>query len=365
MGLLRRESYRFLLGHRRRGHPHKQVAAHRRAFFVLPPPLCLRSLPLRLSDSMRSLLFILLLSIVASVLCETSSDPLDSSGERDPVDVCVDRVENSSLSDDQRCTLAHTAPSCISAFGGLDRPVPINYFALLTCSLPIAPGESFGAAMTWLAVLALAGVALAAVLFALSTTAEDHFCPTLSHLPTTLSLSQSLAGVTLLAFGNGSADVFAAIAAVRAGKGDLALASITGAGLFVTGAVVGAIGTTARPDPTPTVDPEDSPALHVIALDASNTTRDAGWYLVTLLLISLVILVRGEVTLPLSLSLFFMYVLYVIVVLRGERKRKRERERVAAVERESEGEWSAETDEGGRRRHLPGGREREREAAGD
>lgn len=44
----------------------------------------------------------------------------------------------------------------------------------------------------------------------------------------TLGLSQNIAGVTFLAFGNTSADIFAAINGIRLGKPDLVISVIYG-----------------------------------------------------------------------------------------------------------------------------------------
>jgi Ca2+/Na+ antiporter len=50
-----------------------------------------------------------------------------------------------------------------------------------------------------------------------------------------------VAGITILAFGNGSPDVFSTVAAIQQGKFDIALNELTGSGCFVTMVVVGAV----------------------------------------------------------------------------------------------------------------------------
>ena len=47
--------------------------------------------------------------------------------------------------------------------------------------------------------------------------------------------------MTLVAFGNGSVDIFAAIAGMRQGKPDLVVGALLGGGAFVTLFVVGSI----------------------------------------------------------------------------------------------------------------------------
>lgn len=72
---------------------------------------------------------------------------------------------------------------------------------------------------------------------------DFRISPNLTSLVRTLKMSDSLAGVTLLAMGNGAADVFtaAAAAAASADGGELAVAGMLGGALFVTTVVAGAI----------------------------------------------------------------------------------------------------------------------------
>lgn len=76
----------------------------------------------------------------------------------------------------------------------------------------------------------------------LSSTAENYLSPALTNLSNKLGLSETLAGVTLVAIGNGAPDVIVAITAAQGGghKDDdddgisFTIGSIFGAGLFVT-----------------------------------------------------------------------------------------------------------------------------------
>ena len=47
-------------------------------------------------------------------------------------------------------------------------------------------------------------------------------------------LSQNIAGVTILAFGNGAPDIFSALASVQQARPELLLGGLFGAGIFVT-----------------------------------------------------------------------------------------------------------------------------------
>ena len=53
-------------------------------------------------------------------------------------------------------------------------------------------------------------------------------CPALFVISTTLGLSQNVAGVTLIAFGNGSPDIFAAMAGIRQGRPELVIGGLFG-----------------------------------------------------------------------------------------------------------------------------------------
>jgi len=54
-------------------------------------------------------------------------------------------------------------------------------------------------------------------------------------------MSQSLAGVTLLALGNGSPDIFSTFAAMKVGSGSLAIGELIGAAFFITSVVTGSM----------------------------------------------------------------------------------------------------------------------------
>ncbi len=91
----------------------------------------------------------------------------------------------------------------------------------------------------------------------LGSTADAYLSPVLATISKHLKLSQSLAGVTLLAFGNGAPDVFASIsaassidsaAAASMGSGFyLAASSSIGGGIFVSHVVSSAIALMAKP----------------------------------------------------------------------------------------------------------------------
>ena len=66
--------------------------------------------------------------------------------------------------------------------------------------------------------------------FMLGTSAEDYFCPTLGVISDVLRLSPDVAGITILALGNGAPDVFSTFVAVTGGKFSIAIGELTGTG---------------------------------------------------------------------------------------------------------------------------------------
>lgn len=67
--------------------------------------------------------------------------------------------------------------------------------------------------------------------------ASEFFCPNLSHIASRLGLSESVAGVTFLAFSNGSPDVFSTFSALKANAGSLAIGELIGAASFIVSVV--------------------------------------------------------------------------------------------------------------------------------
>ncbi|CAO3702995.1 unnamed protein product [Rhizopus stolonifer] len=82
------------------------------------------------------------------------------------------------------------------------------------------------------------------VLFgAISIVASDFFCPNLQTISSKLEMSESMAGITILAFGNGSPDLFSTFSAMESGAGSLAIGELIGAAFFIVAIVSGCMGT--------------------------------------------------------------------------------------------------------------------------
>uniref|UniRef100_A0A7E4VGV2 Sodium/potassium/calcium exchanger 6 n=1 Tax=Panagrellus redivivus TaxID=6233 RepID=A0A7E4VGV2_PANRE len=78
----------------------------------------------------------------------------------------------------------------------------------------------------------------------MSTAADDFFCAAISAIVDHLKISQSVAGVTFLAFGNGAPDIFSTLASILntdSPKAGLAIGDLLGGGCFVTTVVLGVV----------------------------------------------------------------------------------------------------------------------------
>ncbi|MCO5559425.1 hypothetical protein L7F22_013025 [Adiantum nelumboides] len=84
---------------------------------------------------------------------------------------------------------------------------------------------------------------LMVLFYLLGSTASDYFSCTLEKLSDTLRLSPAVAGVTLLAVGNGAPDVFSSVAAFMSSdkSGSIGLSCVLGGALFITTIVSGAV----------------------------------------------------------------------------------------------------------------------------
>ncbi|KAL4494621.1 hypothetical protein ABPG72_004523 [Tetrahymena utriculariae] len=145
----------------------------------------------------------------------------------------------------------------------------------------------------------------------LSSTAESYLSPALAKISDSLKCSQTLAGVTLLALGNGAPDVFTAIIA-GGGNDDeginLAIGSIFGAGLFVTTVTLAKV-----------IKNSDE-----LKADKNIFIRDVGFYCFAAFLI-LIYLLIGKVNFAMAVAFFSLYFVFIIIVIYQEWDAKRKR----------------------------------------
>ncbi|KAJ3159191.1 hypothetical protein HK101_001114, partial [Irineochytrium annulatum] len=152
-------------------------------------------------------------------------------------------------------------------------------------------------------------ILIAVYIFTLfGTTSGDFFCPNLASISKMLRMSETVAGVTLAALGNGAPDIFSTFSAMRAGAAGLAIGELLGAALFITLVVVGVVSLVATSTTLP----------------SRPFTRDMVCLIATVCII-LYVIFDGKVTFGESVTLIFFYVAYVLTVVVGNliyRRRK-------------------------------------------
>jgi solute carrier family 24 (sodium/potassium/calcium exchanger), member 6 len=121
---------------------------------------------------------------------------------------------------------AFVRANCLDDEAGL-----FSYLTLYYCNLGGAQPVAFTILILWLGLLfTTIGIA-----------ASDFFSINLSTIASILGLSESLAGVTFLAFGNGSPDVFSTFAAMGSNSASMAVGELIGAACFITAVVAGSM----------------------------------------------------------------------------------------------------------------------------
>ncbi|KAJ2335990.1 hypothetical protein GGI00_001077, partial [Coemansia sp. RSA 2681] len=113
-----------------------------------------------------------------------------------------------------------------------------------------------------------------------------------------MRLPESLAGVTLLALGNGAPDLFSTFSAVRAGSGALALGQLIGSASFIVSVVVGA---------TTLVVP-------VYKVSQLSYLRELGFFVATIGMIAVIVL-SERLSQGLAICMVGLYVTYVVTVM--------------------------------------------------
>ena len=185
-----------------------------------------------------------------------------------------------------------------------DTFLSIDYLNHYFCARPGTQSFVFIGLLVWLIFL----------FSTLGISASDFFCPNLAALSQMLGLEENVAGVTFLAVGNGSPDVFSTFSAMRADAGSLAIGELLGAASFIVSVVVGSMCI---------VRPFDVPRHSFL--------RDVGFFTAAVSML-LFILWDQEIRAWEAAMLVGLYAVYVFVVVAGtwwekrvERRRLRER----------------------------------------
>ncbi|XP_078036875.1 mitochondrial sodium/calcium exchanger protein [Augochlora pura] len=122
------------------------------------------------------------------------------------------------------------------------------------------------------------------------------FCPSLEVIAEILQLSENIAGVTILAFGNGAPDIFTSIVS-GSDEGIIMFTELIGAGVFVTAIIAGSIA-----------------VVKPFRVSLKPLMRDACFYMLSVCWISYV--VRDEtIQLWEAISFLLCYVIFIAVVV--------------------------------------------------
>ncbi|KAG8953115.1 hypothetical protein FRC04_003062 [Tulasnella sp. 424] len=177
------------------------------------------------------------------------------------------------------------------------------------CASPALKPLYFGGLLLWLIFL----------FSSIGITASDFFCPNLSTIAKVFGLSDNIAGVTFLAFGNGSPDLFSTYSAMRTNAGSLAVGELLGAASFIMSVVVGSMC-----------------IIKPFHVRPGAFLRDIGFFTTAVALL-LFTLIDGKIFVWQAASLVGLYVTYVTAVVIGtwwgnRRERQQERELLMRAE---------------------------------
>ncbi|KAI6008134.1 Sodium/calcium exchanger protein-domain-containing protein [Pisolithus orientalis] len=188
-----------------------------------------------------------------------------------------------------------------------DTVLSFPYLQTYFCSDPSVRPLVFTALLLWLFFL----------FSTLGISASDFFTPNLATIAQFLGLDENVAGVTFLAFGNASPDVFSTFSAMRADSGSLAIGELLGAASFIVSCVVGSMC-----------------IIRPFKVDPLPFLRDVGFFTIAVIML-LVILRDGLIQAWESAMLVLWYICYAFVVVVGswiERRMERVRRREDVVE---------------------------------
>ncbi|KAG3117458.1 hypothetical protein PI124_g4235 [Phytophthora idaei] len=166
----------------------------------------------------------------------------------------------------------------------------IDYDHLVHCTLLLQSSPVLAKATLVMCLMLL--------LYLLSSTADEFFCPVLQAIVEKYRIPPHVAGVTFLSFGNGSPDVFSNIAAFATPMPSIGVTSILGGGLLVTTVITACVGLVS--------DGQDQ-------LIPRTFLRDVVFYLIAVLYLGLVFF-DGKVGLLEAVGFLCIYLVYVLVV---------------------------------------------------
>ena len=152
-------------------------------------------------------------------------------------------------------------------------------------------------------------------MYCLSSTADVYLSPCLEYLVVRFGIPESLAGVTLLAFGNGAPDVFGSIAAAGDSNSDTvpdankAVCILVGGTFFICTVVI-ALTTFAG-----TPNPNGGKPIRQIKVTPRYFIRDIGFFLFTSFYLIFAMLVVEGIDIYIAAGFVIIYVVYVVIVV--------------------------------------------------
>lgn len=167
-----------------------------------------------------------------------------------------------------------------------EQPSLIPYLNIYYCTFGYARVAGFVLLVLWLGLLfSTIGIA-----------ASDFFTPNLQTIATVLSMPENLTGVTFLALGNGSPDLFSTVMSMRSNSAALAVGELVGAASFITAIVAGSIA-----------------MIREFKVERHSFVRDLLFFIVAVLF-TLGFLLDGTLRVSECIFMIAYYVCYVLVV---------------------------------------------------
>ena len=165
---------------------------------------------------------------------------------------------------------------------------------LQNCS---SPSAQFWFSVLWVFILVL-------LLNLLASTAESYFCSVMDNVVEKLHIPPSIAGVTFLAFGNGSPDVFSLIISVLSGLTEIGVGANIGAGVFVSTVVAGLVS-----------------FVSVCEINRRAFLRDIIFYIIAVVYLVCVFF-DTRIKLWEAIGFVVLYLVYISIVLFSPKKKK-------------------------------------------
>jgi len=176
--------------------------------------------------------------------------------------------------------------------------------------------SAFGSKGKVVAFVFIGGFMMFVGMYLLASTADVYLSPCLEYLVERFSIPESLAGVTLLAFGNGAPDVFGSIAAAGDGDSDTvpdankSVSILVGGTFFICTVVIALTTYAGNSNP----DPKGAP-IRQIKVTPKFFIRDIVFFIITSLYLIMAMLIVKGIDVYVAFGFIILYTIYVIIVV--------------------------------------------------